>query len=54
MQPLIKQLVQDLREAHTGDAVRAFLDEVEEFVLENSDRFPQHEEKPKVSVALGL
>jgi hypothetical protein len=46
--PLIKQLVQDIKDAHADVAVRAFLGEVEDFVLENSERFSQEQEaKPK-------
>ena len=47
--PLIKQLVQDIKDAHREDALQAFLTEVEEFVVANSDRFTQEQdEKPKV------
>ena len=49
MAPLIKQLVQDIKEAHKEAVIQTYLNDVEEFVLQNSDRFSQdQDEKPKV------
>lgn len=47
--PLIKQLVQDIKEAHKEAVIQTYLNDIEEFVLQNSDRFSQdQDEKPKV------
>lgn len=49
--PLIKQLIQEIKDAHAEEAVRGFLGEVEQFVLDNSERFVQdQEEKPKMVI----